>query len=216
MSAETSGGPAATEEQRRELSRVVIPAVQRLIASGVPFAEITMSRLLAEAGVTRYRFYSRFRDKLDLLNVWFLELNETSAQDHEAWLSIDERPDPAALRDAIAALFVPYEPFSTLHAALYDAATVDPRIAAEIGSIESVRTAALCAHIRRGQRDGWIRPAIHPQETAEWIVATGSRTYQRMLVATGELSTAEFVDLYAEFVWGVLYADGAPSDGDRP
>ncbi|MGE4426808.1 MAG: TetR/AcrR family transcriptional regulator [Solirubrobacteraceae bacterium] len=190
--------------QRHALRDVLIPAVERMLAGGTTYPEITVSQLTDEAGISRWRFYRHFRDKHDLLRAWFEQLNAQFESDHDAWLHIEGTPPFAELRAAIASLFVPYGPHSALHGAMYDSASADPVIAEELEVTERRRIASLRAHIERGQRGGWIDSVLLPQETAEWIILTGSRSYQRMVVH-GQVPVDRFVDVFSDYAWRVLY-----------
>jgi AcrR family transcriptional regulator len=211
MPAITRETKAARDEQRRLLKDVLIAAVRRLLATGMRYPEITVHRLTEEAGISRWRFYQNFHDKHDLLHAWFVDLNREFEQTHDTWLQIDGRSTQAELRDGVRELFVPYEQHSALHAAMYDSAASDPTIRAEVDNTENERIERLRAHIDRGQSEGWIDPQLLPRETAEWIVMTGARGYQRM-VSEGAVSPDEFIEAYARYVWHVLYAT-APSRG---
>lgn len=206
MSSAAQDRRSTNEEQRRELIAALIPAAQRLLSTGARYPEITVSKLATEAGISRWRFYSHFHDKHELLHAWFEDLNAEFAQTHDAWLHIDGSSTLADLREAIHALFLPYGPHSTLHAAMYDSAAADPIIRAEVDATENQRIESLRAHIARGQAEGWVDPALLALETAEWMVLTGSRSYQRMVVTTASVTTDEFIDSYALYVWHILYA----------
>jgi AcrR family transcriptional regulator len=45
----------------------VLAATERLLGEGVPFTELGVQRIAAEAGIARSTFYLHFRDKTELL-----------------------------------------------------------------------------------------------------------------------------------------------------
>src|SRR5262245_25985386 len=56
------------EERRAALDERVLAVVERLLAEGLRYTEISVARILQEAGIARSTFYVHFRDKTDLLS----------------------------------------------------------------------------------------------------------------------------------------------------
>jgi AcrR family transcriptional regulator len=54
-------------ERRAPLDERVLAAVERLLAEGLRYTEISVARILEESGIARSTFYVHFRDKTDLL-----------------------------------------------------------------------------------------------------------------------------------------------------
>jgi AcrR family transcriptional regulator len=52
---------------RAELDDRVLAAVERLLDEGLKYTEISVARIIEEAGIARSTFYVHFRDKTDLL-----------------------------------------------------------------------------------------------------------------------------------------------------
>jgi AcrR family transcriptional regulator len=58
-----TSGNAPRDERRPEVERRLIAAVSKLCGDGTPFAEISISRLVREAGLARATFYLYFPDR---------------------------------------------------------------------------------------------------------------------------------------------------------
>lgn len=199
---------SAHSPRERMLSRL-IAAAERLLAGGVPFPEITVSRLVKEAGVTRSRFYVHFKDKGDVLSAWFETIRRDLVDVDDAWWGIRAGSTESDLATALRSITLAYHPHNLMMAAMYDQSAIDANTRGEIDEIERHRIARLEAHIIEGQAGGWIDPVLMPAETAAWLTYTGARGYQQMVEGEGA-SIDEFVERYARQIWLVLY-EQAPS-----
>lgn len=55
-------------ERRSAVESQVLAAVEQLLAEGLSYTEISVQRIISEAGIARSTFYVHFRDKTDLLS----------------------------------------------------------------------------------------------------------------------------------------------------
>ena len=195
----------------------LIAAAERLLADGVTFPQITVSRLVKEAGITRSWFYVHFKDKSDVLSAWFASIRRDLVEVDDDWWAIGAEASEVDLRVALRRITLAYHPHNLMMAAMYDQAAIDASTRAEVEEIERHRIARLEAHIIDGQAGGWVDPVLLPAETAAWLTYTGARGYQQMVESEGA-SIDEFVERYARHVWLVLYEHAPSRTGadDRP
>lgn len=193
------------DTRREDIGARLIAATERLLTDGLTYPDITVNRLVKEAGISRSRFYVHFKDKSDLLGLWFAKIRRTLLDVDDAWWDIREDATQADLRDALHRISLAYHPHNLMMAAMYDQAAFDSTTRHEIEEIERHRITRLEQHIKEGQAGGWIAPELLPAETAAWLTHTGARGYQRMAEGSPGLTIGEFVDRYAQYVWLVLY-----------
>lgn len=203
------GAPANTSEpapDRAQATReALLAALERLVQDGDSVQEISIERLIKEAGVSRWRFYKYFSDKGDLLRSCFDEIRRELEAVGEAIWSMGAAPTAAELEIALQEIASAYLPHGTLLAAIQDTAPYDGATRRQLETMETARIARWRGHIELGQRNGWIKPNLDAAETAAWIEFTGTRGFQQM-VGAGESTLDEFAAAFASFVWFVLYA----------
>ena len=66
------------------------------------------------------------------------------------------------------------------------------------------------AHIRRGQKGGWIPGDLLAGETAAWLTWMAERGQHQMVRSAGDAELERLIDAYTDVVWHALYAH-APS-----
>src|SRR4051812_22117036 len=148
---------SAHREVRRDETRArLLEVVERLLADGETFTEISVERMVADAGVARSTFYVYFTDKGDLLRAWFAGITDELRAAATGWWHLESPVAFADVRDALAAIVATYRPHTPLMAALYDTAAYDPTVRAPVTTMMAENTAGLRSHIRRGQSAGFV------------------------------------------------------------
>jgi AcrR family transcriptional regulator len=74
----TSSKPARSGRARRrdQVRARILEIVERRLREGEAFSEISVGRIVAEAGISRTTFYVYFEDKTDLLRRWYGDVIE--------------------------------------------------------------------------------------------------------------------------------------------
>src|SRR4051794_40080461 len=98
----------------------LLEVVEQLIAEGDRFTEITVEKLVGEAGISRSTFYVYFEDKGDLLRGWFTTINEEIAAAARTWWRLGATATRDDLRHAQGLIFAAYAPHVPLLAATND------------------------------------------------------------------------------------------------
>ena len=76
MPSVTRRRPAGRETRRDDARARLLAVVERLLADGESYTEISIERMVAEAGMARSTFYVYFADKGDLLRAWFAGITD--------------------------------------------------------------------------------------------------------------------------------------------
>jgi TetR/AcrR family transcriptional regulator, ethionamide resistance regulator len=213
MSSVTRRRPASRQARRDDARARLLAAVERLVANGESFTEISVERMVAEAGMARSTYYVYFADKGDLLRAWFAEITDELRGVAAAWWRLEAPVAYDDLRAALAGIVDTYRPHTPLMAALYDTAAYDPSVREMVTAMMDENIAGLRSHIRRGQAAGFIDPQLQPKETAAWLTWMAERGLHQLVRQASDGELVRLVDAYARIVWNTLYLPCL--DGDR-
>ena len=193
-------------ERRDEIRRRLIEAAEEVLQDGESFTEISVERLVTEAGISRSTFYVYFEDKGDLLRAWVAEVTEQLDNAVESWWNLSPDATRADLREALSHLVHTYVPHTTLMAALYDAAAYDPSVRDTVDAMMGRNIAGLRRHIAEGQRAGTIDPDLLPEETSAWLMWMAERGLHQVVRQASEAEIERLIDAYTAIIWHTLYA----------
>jgi AcrR family transcriptional regulator len=193
-------------QRSEEVRGRLLAVVEQLLEQGDSFTELSVERLVSEAGISRSTFYVYFQDKGELLRAWFIGIEaelESAARD---WWGLDSSSRREDLRDALDKVVRAYRPHTTLMAAMYDAAAYDPGVRELVETMMAGNIAGLRKHIRAGQREGFIDPALPPQQTAQWLTWMAERGLHQLVRTASDTELERLIDAYTAIVWNTLYA----------
>jgi AcrR family transcriptional regulator len=205
MPSVTRRRPRGRAARRHDVRARLLAVVERLLAEGEGFTEISVERLVAEAGMARSTFYVYFEDKGDLLRAWFAEIADELRGAASTWWQLRTAPSYEAVRAALAGIVGAYRPHTPLMAAVYDAAAYDPAVRQLVAAMMAENAAGLRTHVRSGQREGFVDPLLPPRETAAWLTWMAERGLHQLVRGATDAEVERLVDAYARIVWNTLY-----------
>jgi AcrR family transcriptional regulator len=197
-------------ERRAEIRRQLLVAVERLLAEGETFTELSVERLVSEGGISRSTFYVYFEDKGDLLRGWFEDIRAGLNVAADRWWRLGPGTRYEDIRDVLADVVTAYRPHSALMAATFDTAAYDANVRELVEEMMSANAAGLRKHIRVGQSEGFVDPGIPPGETASWLTWMAERGLHQLVSSANNGELEELIDAYARIIWNTLYAPAAP------
>lgn len=214
-----SGLPrAATTRERRRRERAqtrdeLTQAALELSERG-PFRDLTVDEIARAAGLSRSAFYTRFRDKHDLL---LTAVNDVAGRLHEMadrWWH-GQGPPADRVRRALEGVVAVYAERAALLRVVTEVATYDAEVREVwIGIVERF-IEATTEHIRSEQTLGLIPAALEPRAAAEaltWMCERSAYIY----IARGERRPEEVVDAIAPVWTAALYPGVIPAAQLRP
>jgi len=197
----------STRAHRRDEMRIrLLEVVERLLDEGDSFTEVSVERLVSEAGISRSTFYVYFEDKGDLLHAWFGDITAEIADAAKDWWSLGPDVTYDAVREALDKVVKAYWPHTTLMAATYDAAAYDPSLRELVESMMNLNAASLRKHIRKSQDGGFVDPHLLPAQTSAWLTWMAERGLHQMVRTAAPAELERLIDAYAGIVWNTLYA----------
>lgn len=204
----------STRSRRRDEARHrLLGVVERLLAQGESFTEISVERLVSEAGMSRSTFYVYFEDKGDLLRAWFEEVTKEISDAATDWWQLDAGASNADLRAALDKVVKTYKPHTALMAATYDAAAYDVSVRELVEGMMSANAAGLRKHMKAGQSGGFVDPDLPVAQTASWLTWMAERGLHQLVRTASGAELERLIDAYTAIVWNTLYAPtrSAPS-----
>lgn len=197
----------STRTQRRDDARQrLLGVVERLLEEGESFTEISVERLVSEAGMSRSTFYVYFEDKGDLLRAWFEDITTELRGAAADWFAIDADSSREDLRAALDKVVKTYRPHTTLMAATYDAAAYDAGVRELVEGMMATNIAGLRKHIKSGQTAGFVDPDLPAAQTAAWLQWMAERGLHQLVRTATAAELEKLIDAYTGIVWNTLYA----------
>jgi TetR/AcrR family transcriptional regulator, ethionamide resistance regulator len=195
--------------RRDEMQGKLLAALERQLEGGTSLADVKVSDLAAEAGVSRATFYIHFQDKVDLIEEWLLETIQVLYDVSNDWYSASPDLTRDRLRDLLRAVFDAYRERLTLMSAMHETALYDETLRAEFAEAFELHISALTDHIRSGQRAGVIDSDLRPRETAEWLVCMMERVPVQIRRDAGRKESEAHLEAATGVIWSTLYAEAA-------
>ncbi len=197
----------SSRARRRDDTRDrLLEVVERLLGQGESFTEISVERLVSEAGISRSTFYVYFEDKGDLLSAWFTEIVEELVEASSGWWELDKTSTREDLRAVLDSVVRRYRPHIPLMAATYDAAAYDASVRELVATMMGRNVAGLRKHIRAGQKDGFIDPDLPGPQTAQWLTWMAERGLHQLVRQASDNELDNLIDAYTSIIWNTLYA----------
>jgi AcrR family transcriptional regulator len=183
----------------------LLEAVERLLADGHSYPELTVEQLAREAELTRTTFYTHFGDKADLLRAWLEQLRNELEIGGARWWQLNADSTREDLRAVLVDAVTSYQPHALLLSAAYETSLFDDTVDVVLREIAGAAADSLREHIERGQRGGWIDSELYAQETAVWLTWMWIRGQQQ--IGRAEPSELEQItDGYLNILMNTLYA----------
>lgn len=192
--------------RRDEIRHRLLEAVERLLEAGESFTEISVERMVAEAGLARSTFYLYFQDKGDLLVAWFAEITGELESAARGWWDLGPQATREDLRAALETIVKTYRPHTHLMAAMYDAAAYDAEVRSPVTAMMKRNIAGLRKHIRAGQEAGSVDPTLLADQTAGWLTWMAERGLHQLVRTASDAEVERLVDAYTGIIWNTLYA----------
>ncbi len=180
-------------------------AITKLVTDGERFTELSVERLVAEAGMARSTFYVYFEDKGALLRAIGASTLHSFYEGARPWFENRGEVTYEDVKGAIKGILEAFQENEVVMAAVAETAVYD----ADVGEMyrESVEdfVASLRKLIQRGQKDGTVRDVSAADTAAalSWMIerttlqlAPGATPKRIDAIATG----------LADVIWGTLYA----------
>jgi AcrR family transcriptional regulator len=198
--------PEINTERRGQIVERLMAAVGRLLESGESYTELSVERLVTEAGLSRSTFYVYFEDKGELLRALSEGLVAQLALAASQWWDQPPGASRDEIRGAMGGIVDTYRPRQVLMTAVVEASSYDARVREEFGAMLGAIVGGLAEHIRRGQAHGSINAELDPAGAAGWLVWMTERGLYNLIRHGDDAEVERYTDALTTIVWNTLYA----------
>jgi TetR/AcrR family transcriptional regulator, ethionamide resistance regulator len=176
------------------------------MADGESYTELSVERIVREAGISRATFYVYFEDKGDLLRALAVDFIERMIGAAAAWWSLTGDATRMDLRDAMRAIIDAYQPHKVVMAAVVEVASYDAGLRELFGDLLNQTIAAVAQHIATGQAGGYVEAGLDPERTAAWLTWMAERGLYQLVAPATPAAIEKLLDAMTDITWNTLYA----------
>ena len=191
-------------ERREAIGNRLFAIVERLLAEGSVFSEISVEQLITEADIARSTFYVYFEDKGALMIELMERVTKAVGDAADDWFHLPPSATRSDLRNALARLAAAYRQHGLMMSAVIEAAAYDPRVQDEYAAVMARRCEDMNRSFIPQQRDGSIRRDIDLVAVTPWLAWMFERGLNQ-LVGHGGAMTESALDGVTSVVWQTLY-----------
>jgi TetR/AcrR family transcriptional regulator, ethionamide resistance regulator len=207
MASVTKTKKSALRPARREATDLrILAATERLLGDGASFTELSVERLISEAGISRSTFYAHFEDKGALVRRLAGELISELLEAVDTWWEVAELRRRDDIERALGSVLDVYKRHEPVFLALTEASAYDESVAAEYRDRMHDVIDIGAKMVRRVQRAGAMRkvPARDTVSALTWMV---ERSAYQMLSTDSGASSPRLATVLTDVIWQTLYAD---------
>lgn len=194
---------AVTSEFQRRLA----DAIERLIDERASYAQLSVERLVNEAGIARSTFYKYFGDKSGLLSNLVGAVQEDFLHAADAWLELTAGAAKSDYEAAFAAIFDAYRSHRIVMRCIVEQANQDPVIRDHFTRMMAAFVAAVEEHIRLGQETGAITSDRSAQDLALWLTWMLEYGQLQLVGPAADRDLKKYTSAVTDIVWRVLYSE---------
>src|SRR5262249_19102339 len=180
-------------ERREAIGNRLFVIVERLLAEGAVFSEISVEQLITEADIARSTFYVYFEDKGALMVELMERVTKAVGDAADDWFQLPPTATRADLRNALARLAAAYRQHGRMMSAVIEAAAYDPRVQEEYAAVMARRCEDMNRSFIPQQRNGSIRRDIDLAAVTPWLAWMFERGLNQ-LVGHGGAMTKSALD----------------------
>jgi AcrR family transcriptional regulator len=202
----TRNTQSSRAQRREEIRDRLRAAAEELMASGESYTELSVERIVREAGISRATFYVYFEDKGDLLRALAEDFIDRILEAASTWWELPADATKADLRDAMRAIFEAYVPHKVVMAAVVEVASYDTALRELFGELLQRTIAGVASHIELGQSEGYVERGLDPERTAAWLTWMAERGLYQLVAPASGAAVDRLLDAITDITWNTLYA----------
>lgn len=201
----TRTSQSSRAQRREEIRDRLRIAAEDLMAEGESYTELSVERIVREAGISRATFYVYFEDKGDLLRALAEDFMDRILEAAAAWWSLPKDATHADLRTAMRAIVDAYQPHKVVMAAVVEVASYDAGLRELFGDLLTKTITAVAQHIATGQEEGYVEAGLDPQRTAAWLTWMAERGLYQLVAPANGAALERLLDAMTDITWNTLY-----------
>lgn len=192
------------EYGEEEVQTLLRDALGVLMADGTPLRDLSVGRLVTQAGMSRSTFYKYFDDKPAMLQALSAAALRRLYGAQREWLSRGRDVTPQDVHDSMLALLRAFREDRIILRAVGEMSVYEPAIGDAYTSAVGDYARAIERFVRGGQEDGWIDAAIPAAQTADALAWMTERTTSQVPADASSGQLDALADALARIVLGAL------------
>ena len=205
MTSVTRKSQSNRARRRDEIEGRLLAAVEKLLAEGESYTELSVERLVSEADLSRSTFYVYFEDKGDLLQQLTEDVISNFMTAAAAWWDLPPGASREDVKAGLKQLVEVYRPHGILMGAVVDASSYDPGVRERFGEMLQRSIGEVARHIREGQEAGSVRKDLDPDATAGWLTWMTERGLYQLVRGSDDKQAEVLAEALADVIWNTLY-----------
>lgn len=183
----------------------LLQGVERMLAEGERYTDLSVDRIVAAARVGRSNFYVYFQDKSALLQEFFEEMVVDLTVHASPWWQLPPTASKDELREAFREIFSAFLPHRHVWGAAVEAASYDDEMHERFQALMKESMQALAAHIREAQSHGFARPDRDPDTMAPWLLWMTERGLYQLISHADPDRFEALLESFTDIYWDALY-----------
>ena len=190
--------------RREEIAAQLFAIVERLLADGSTFSEVSVEQLITEAQIARSTFYVYFEDKGALMVELMERVTQAIGGAASDWFSLPATATRNDLRKALSRLAESYRQHGRMLSAVIEAAAYDPRVGDEYDKVMRRRFDDMNDAFLPQQKTGSIREDVDLRAVTPWLAWMFERGLYHLVGHGGDLPEWA-LEGATSVVWQTLY-----------
>jgi AcrR family transcriptional regulator len=204
----TRNTQSSRAQRREEIRDRLRTAAEQLMAHEESYTELSVERIVREAGISRATFYVYFEDKGDLLRALAEDFIDRILVAAAHWWHLTAELTKADLRLAMREIFDAYIPHKVVMAAVVEVASYDAGLRTLFGDLLDRTIAKVAEHIEIGQEEGFVAKDLDPEHTAAWLTWMAERGLYQLVAPANDAAIERLLDAITDITWNTLYMGG--------
>ncbi|MCI1710868.1 MAG: TetR/AcrR family transcriptional regulator [Chiayiivirga sp.] len=209
MASVTRRTGARGQTQRTSVEERLQQAMERLLAKGQSYTQVSVEQLALEAGIARGTFYLHFRDKGELVARLMRRVADEIAV--AATVRTPETVTRDDLKASVKAVVTTYRRHYAVMAAIVETSAYDPQVQAQFRAMMRGLVEVNERAVQRLKRAGRL-PAGLPSQVADVVTWAFERSCHQLIAGGRRTSLAALVESLTHVIWSSLYAPAGGQD----
>jgi TetR/AcrR family transcriptional regulator, ethionamide resistance regulator len=188
-----------------EVQALLRDALDALMADGTPLRDLSVGRLVTQAGMSRSTFYKYFDDKPAMVAALSAAALRRLYGAQRAWLDRGRDVTVRDVHDSMLQLLQAYLQDRVILRAVAEMSVYEPAIGEAYTRAVGDYARSVERFVRAGQADGWIDAALPAAETADALAWMTERTTSQVGAGDPPERLDALADALARIVTGALH-----------
>ena len=186
----------------------LLAGVERLLAEGNSYTDLSIDEISAASGVARSTLYYYYKDKGEILLAIGDQAIAEIVDASRGWGEVDPLLSREQFLETVRRALRAWRPHVPIVNAMAEAAAYTPEVDEAFRAGWMTVEARIAEHIREGQAVGRIRASIDAADSAGWLMWMLERGMSQLIGRESDKArSARLIDACAEILYTVLYVD---------